>query len=340
MSDNLSHINIDAVINNVKEPYGSIYKIPFPNGKHYIGLFTTSNKQRKGEHERYIKNGDERQLYKALRKYNMLDTFELIEIDTADDEEELCDKEIGYILMYNSHYIDGYGYNMTYGGEGTGGYVYTEEDKKKMSEIQKRRFEENPELGKIHSDKIRQYHIRNPKAGQIQGNKLRQKYYEDPIFILLKEQISNSLKTYYKNNPELSKQRSIREQERYINNPQLRIEKSEEKNKLYIDKPEIKEQISSSLIKYHAENPTAKFTLKTEEIKEKHMNSLRKVAEERAIKKMFKVTDMHDNFIGEWDYVPTCARVLFPNKKQNNIGLCLKGTIKSTGGYKFEYKTQ
>ena len=43
----------------------------------------------------------------------MVDTFELVEIDTADTLEELCEKEIGYILSYNSYYMDGNGYNMT-----------------------------------------------------------------------------------------------------------------------------------------------------------------------------------------------------------------------------------
>jgi len=61
----------------------------------------------------------------------MIETFELEQIDTADTLEELCEKEKEYIKQYNSHYIEGNGYNMTYGGEGTNGYIYTEDDKKK-----------------------------------------------------------------------------------------------------------------------------------------------------------------------------------------------------------------
>ena len=71
---------------------GYIYKIQFPNGKHYIGLTTTSLKHRQGQHRCAAKNGDTQILYKALRKYDMIDTFELIEIDTADTTEELCEK--------------------------------------------------------------------------------------------------------------------------------------------------------------------------------------------------------------------------------------------------------
>ena len=91
---------------------GSIYKIEFPNGKHYIGLTSRSLEKRK-ENINVCENDDTRVLYKALRKYEMVDTFELVEIDTADTLEELCEKEIGYILSYNSYYMDGNGYNMT-----------------------------------------------------------------------------------------------------------------------------------------------------------------------------------------------------------------------------------
>jgi predicted GIY-YIG superfamily endonuclease len=129
--------------------YGYIYKIQFPNGKHYIGLTTTSLEQRKGQHKCSAKQCNTNYLYNALRKYDMIDKFELIEIDTADTKEELCELEIGYILMYNS-YMDENGYNMTYGGEGNIGYNHTEEDKQIMSKIKKIYFA-NPEIRKQQS---------------------------------------------------------------------------------------------------------------------------------------------------------------------------------------------
>ena len=134
--------------------FGSIYKIVFPNGKHYIGLTTTSLEQRTKEHKTTAKSGDAKCIYNAIRKYGMVDTLELIEIDTADTVEELCEKEIGYIIEYNSYYMNENGYNMTYGGEGTNGYVYTEEDRQKMSERQKKRFE-NPEVIKKQSEALK-----------------------------------------------------------------------------------------------------------------------------------------------------------------------------------------
>jgi len=138
-------------------PGGFIYKIEFPNGKHYIGLTTCSLNKRRQTHKTDCIHGDTRCVYKALRKYEMVDTFELVEIDTADTNEELCEMEIVYILIYNSHYIDGYGYNMTYGGDGVNGYVYTEENNRKNSERMKKYHEEHPDARKAQAERTKQH---------------------------------------------------------------------------------------------------------------------------------------------------------------------------------------
>lgn len=96
---------------------GSIYKIVFPNGKHYIGLTTTSLEQRTKQHRQCAKSGDNKCLYNAIRKYDLIDNLELIEIDTATSLEELCEKEIGCIIEYNSYYMNGRGYNMAEKGQ-------------------------------------------------------------------------------------------------------------------------------------------------------------------------------------------------------------------------------
>ena len=128
--------------------YGYIYKISFPNGKDYIGLTNRTIEQRWYEHNKCAKSGDTRCLYNALRKYNMVDTFQMIVIDTAETNEELCEKEIAHIEINNSHYKRGYGYNMTDGGDTTVGYEYTEKDREKMSKSQKKRFEDPEERRK------------------------------------------------------------------------------------------------------------------------------------------------------------------------------------------------
>jgi len=145
--------------------YGYIYKIQFPNGKHYIGLTTTSLEQRTKQHRCTSKRGDTQCLYNALRKYKMEDILELIEIDTADTPEELCEKEIKYIQEYNSYYMNGKGYNMTYGGEGVIGYLFTEKDKQKMSESRKKYFD-NPESRQKVGEIKKKYYRDNPEAGK------------------------------------------------------------------------------------------------------------------------------------------------------------------------------
>ena len=116
--------------------YGRIYVIKFPNEKCYIGLTTTSLNKRKREHHSCASRCNKKSyiIYKALNKYDMVDTFELEEIDTAENLEELREKEKQYISSYNSHYITGNGYNMTYGGDGGIGYEYTPEARQKISE--------------------------------------------------------------------------------------------------------------------------------------------------------------------------------------------------------------
>jgi hypothetical protein len=103
----------------------------------------------------------------------MVDNLELIEIDTADTKDELCEKEIQYIQEYNSYYINGNGYNMTYGGEGTNGYVFTEEDRQRMSEALIAYFG-NPEARQQQSERLRRHYENNPEARQQ-----KRTHYED-----------------------------------------------------------------------------------------------------------------------------------------------------------------
>jgi hypothetical protein len=249
--------------------YGSIYKIVFPNGKHYIGLTTTSLEQRTKEHKCLAKNGDTKCLYNAIRKYDMVDTFELIEIDTADTLEELCEKEIGYIIEYNSYYMNGNGYNMTYGGEGTNGYVYTDQVKQIMSEMCKK-YWENPEARKKQSEKKKTYFENNPEARE-QMSEIKKKYYEENPEVIqrisekstkqwknseAREQMSEIKKKYYEENQEAREQMSEIKKKYYEENPEAGKEHSEKMKKYYEENPEAREQMSEIKKKYF-ENPEA-----------------------------------------------------------------------------------
>jgi hypothetical protein len=213
--------------------YGSIYKIVFPNGKHYIGLTTTSLEQRTKEHKYCAKNGDTKCLYNALRKYDMIDTLELIEIDIAETLEELREKEIGYIIEYNSYYMNRNGYNMTYGGDGINGYVFTEEDNRKNSERRKKYYEDNPEARQQVSEK---------STKQWENQEAR-------------EQMSEIKKKYFEENPEARQQMS-EIKKKYYENPEA-IQKNREAIKKYYENPEAIQKNREAQIKYHEENPHA-----------------------------------------------------------------------------------
>jgi len=231
--------------------FGSIYKIVFPNGKHYIGLTTTSLEQRTKEHKISSKNGDAKCIYNAIRKYGMVDTLELIEIDTADTIEELCEKEIGYIIEYNSYYMNKNGYNMTYGGEGTNGYVYTEEDRQKMSEAHKKYYEEHPDAREQISE-ISKKQFENPEARE-QMRKIKKKYHEDNPDAR-KEQ-GEKLKKYYEN-PDARKEQSEK-LKKYFENPDA-IKKCSEAQKKRFENPDARQKNSEAHKKYYEEHPDAR----------------------------------------------------------------------------------
>ena len=138
-----------------------IYKITnMVNGKAYIGQAQNIEK-RWNEHIHYTKNKNSpaytKPLYKAMRKYGVENfSFEILILC----EEELLNlMEIYYIEKYNSyiHAENSNGYNLTLGGEGTRGYVFSEEHKKKISENAKLRVgEKNPFYGKHHTEETKQ----------------------------------------------------------------------------------------------------------------------------------------------------------------------------------------
>jgi len=295
---------------------GSIYKIEFPNGKHYIGLTTTSLEQRRKEHKRCAKNGDNRCLYNALRKYDMIDNFELVEIDTSDTLEELCEKEIGYIIEYNSYYMNENGYNMTSGGDGTTGYVFTEEDKEQISESLKKYFEENPEAGKEHGEKMKK-RFENPEARQKQ---------------------SESLKKYFEENPEAGKEHGEKMKKRF-ETPEARQKIGEAVKQNLEENPELRKKISESQ-KKRFENPEERQQMR--EIKKKYFQdnpeARKKLLDGKGKNKPFDVFKKEGTFIGTFNYQFEAKEYL---QKEHNISSSilisqvLSGKRASTAGFIF-----
>ena len=117
---------------------GIIYKLTnLVNNKIYIGITTKSLNERKRAHIQACSSKNRKYLiHKALNKYG-IDNFKFEQIDTFTTTASGRKLEMEYIKKYNSFYIDGYGYNMTIGGEGTQGFRYNHSDETKQNISQK-----------------------------------------------------------------------------------------------------------------------------------------------------------------------------------------------------------
>ena len=334
-------------------PCGSIYKIQFPNGKHYIGLTTTSLKQRTNEHKNCAKKDDTKCLYCALRKYEMVDTLELIEIDTADTLEELCKKEIEYIIKYNSYYKNENGYNMTYGGEGTNGYVFTEEDKQRASEKTIKQFE-NPEARQRASETTKK-HFENPEARQ-QMSEIKKTFHEDNPDA--GKEHGERMKTFYEDNPD-ARQRASEKTIKQFENPEARQRASENTIKQF-ENPEARQQHSEIRKKYHEDNPDAGKE-HSERMKKRYENpdvrqqasevqkkryendptARQKLLDGKGKNKPFDVFTTDGTFIKTFTYQFEAKEYL---QKEHNITSTIKisevlaGKRSSSAGFLFKYK--
>jgi group I intron endonuclease len=316
---------------------GYIYKIVFPNGKHYIGLSTRLLEQRTNEHKICAKGGDTRCLYNALRKYDMVDTFELIEIDTANTLEELCEKEIAYIIEYNSYYMNGNGYNMTHGGEGTNGYVFTEEDKQKMGKSQKKRFE-NPEELEKNSERGKKY-WENPEARQ-EMSKIKKKYFEDHPEA--RQQLSEISKKQWET-PEARQQLSEIQKKRYEENPEAREQMREIKKKYFEENPEAGKEHSEKMKKRFEENPNLgkEHGERVKKYYEDNPEAKRKLIDGKGKNKPFNIFTNDGAFVKTFTYQFEAKEYL---RKEHNINSTIKidevlcGRRKSSSGFVFKYK--
>ncbi len=112
-----------------------IYKITNTiNQKVYIGQ-TKEFKRRIQNHFKTAENGwvgAEKPLYKAIKKYGA-ENFTVDILCTVDSYEELNEKEIYFINLYNST-VDGNGYNLDHGGKNG---KKSEITKRKIGEAQK-----------------------------------------------------------------------------------------------------------------------------------------------------------------------------------------------------------
>jgi len=122
----------------------SVYAFIFSNNKIYIGITIRNIEIRKKEHIYCSRRKTPKNLvHKAIKKYGE-ESFDMITLETTNNEDELKILEKKYIKEYNSYFENGIGYNMSLGGEGNFGYKFTDEIKIKMSQIKKEMYKNNP----------------------------------------------------------------------------------------------------------------------------------------------------------------------------------------------------
>jgi len=128
------------------------------NNKKYVGQVV----QHRGyllrfkEHLYGSKYANTKLLSNAINKHGK-NMFEIKLIEDNISEHDIDEKESYYIKQFNTFYLDGCGYNMTKGGQGTHDYQFTADDKYKISISSKRFWEmlkNDPEKLQARNSKI------------------------------------------------------------------------------------------------------------------------------------------------------------------------------------------
>lgn len=113
-----------------------VYKITnLLNNKTYIGVSVDGHLVRWNKHLSDARNGTKYRLYNAMRKYGV-ENFKIELIENCESIKEMKEREIHYIDFYGSYK---FGYNMTKGGDGTWGRVFSDETKRKIGDKARRR---------------------------------------------------------------------------------------------------------------------------------------------------------------------------------------------------------
>jgi group I intron endonuclease len=163
------------MIDNIKyyENKLVIYKFTnLMNGKCYIGK-TNNIKRRIKRHLNDIKSS-KTYFHKALLKYG-IDNFHINIVCICDDFNQLNEMEFHYIKQYKSRQYEN-GYNLTDGGEGSIGYIPTNETRQKISKSLKNRKFTKEWKQKISESKKRNYvKTEHPNYGKKLSIEVRQK---------------------------------------------------------------------------------------------------------------------------------------------------------------------
>jgi len=168
-------MKIDSKYHNKLVIYRFVNKI---NGKSYIGK--TNNIQRRVR--RHINDSKYKSIYfhRSLNKYG-ISNFSIEILCICDNIDELNEMEYHYIKQYKSRQYQN-GYNLTDGGEGSYGYITSEETRKKLSKSLKNRIFTKEWKDRISKSKKRNYIKENhPNFGKKLSKTTREKISKSAI---------------------------------------------------------------------------------------------------------------------------------------------------------------
>lgn len=100
------------------------------NGAKYVGITSASLRKRKNEHRSSANLGSGNLFHIAIREHGF-DAFDWRVFAETEDREFLFLIEAEAVDKFSSHRLDG-GYNMTIGGSGVAGHVWTQESRDKL----------------------------------------------------------------------------------------------------------------------------------------------------------------------------------------------------------------
>lgn len=349
--------------------YGIVYKFISPSGGIYIGQTIKLFERRKHEHNCESLNGSTKIFHNAIRKYT-IENFESEILCNADSKDELNALEIYYIEKYNSYYKnDNGGYNMTLGGEGTNGYIFTQEDREKLSVSNKKYYRDHPdvlkklsnraiEYNKMHPEKLlnhsnfmKEYYKDNSEAIEKSRNTFEKYRQENPDANSKhqkelwsnpehKKKMSDAQKKFLENNPEKLKERSDKLKKYNETHPEIALQQSIRMTSYYNDNPEAKENFSNIIKNDREKNPEKYKELSRKKRERQNTPEFKEnmSMKKREILPYFLAYDSDGNLIGEFDNIIDCINKL-NTKTKPSIKKCLNGALKQSLGYRFIYKT-
>lgn len=115
-----------------------LYRITSPSGKQYIGIAKNGLNSRWSIHISESKSGSNTALHNAIRKYGA-EAFQK-EVLVVADYEYIRDLECKAIELFNTFHP--FGYNLTKGGDGTVGYLLSQEAKDAIKAATKKRMQD------------------------------------------------------------------------------------------------------------------------------------------------------------------------------------------------------